>query len=73
MSPEFAPIDCQTEEELCRLQTDHYELNDFWISHHGAQITIYQQRSGEKAMQEIGIPKRQFDALVAWYQRKQKV
>ena len=67
------PYDCGSFDEVCELQTDHHELKNWWISVDGYEVSIYEQRSGETVHSSVSVPKRQFDALVQWYMRQQKV
>jgi len=63
----LAPIDCNTCDEVCQLQTDHADCGDFWILNDGYTVSIARQKDGEPPQAEISIPKKKFDALIKWY------
>ena len=69
----MAPCECKNLDDVCRLQTDNHDLKNYWIMFDGFEVTLTQQAMGEPSKAKISMPKRQFDALVAWYQRQQKL
>jgi hypothetical protein len=71
----LSPKDAKGEKQVCMLQTDHYETKDFWIliDAWNNEVYIHQQKTGEKSKQDICIPKKDFNRLVEWYLKEQKV
>ena len=61
----------KTFDELCALHRDNYSTKHFWISADGHTVSLYEQTSGEAPKAEINIPRRQFNALIDFYQRDQ--
>ncbi len=69
----IAPSDCTSLDDCCMLETDHHDLEGFWILTDGYRVSLVKQNVGESSTASIEIPKRTFDALAGWYFRKQKV
>ena len=60
-----------TLDEICKLKRDNYAVAGFWICADECRITITQQRPGESATASVTVPRRQFNALIDFYQREQ--
>ncbi len=66
------PYEAKTTDEVCRLQTDHNDVDDYWILTDGYTVTVCEQKSGKIPAQEINVPHAIFNRLIAWYIREQK-
>jgi hypothetical protein len=71
----YSPSEAKTVDQLCQLQTDHFDSKHYWFMPHDSsnQVTIVKQTSGQSSTQEIQIPRRTFDQMIKWYFRKQKL
>jgi hypothetical protein len=67
----MAPIDARGTDAVCRLRTDHHDINGAWILTDGYQVSIRKQESGKSPTESISLNKRDFDLLVRWYLRQQ--
>lgn len=70
---ELAPNKCRDFNEVCKLNTDNFDTEDYWILYDGDMVTIAKQKLGEASTAKISIPKKDFDRLIRWYQRPQKL
>jgi len=61
----------RTFEELCELRRDHFSTKHYWISADETTVSIYAQTSGEEPRESVTVPRRQFNALIDFYQREQ--
>jgi len=68
----LSPRNAKTENELCSLQSDNKSVKDYWIMIEGAKISIAKQTLGSEADWCFSIPKRQFNALIDWYNKEQE-
>ena len=68
-----SPQECRGTNAICEIEMDSHSLKDYWILYDGHHVTITKQRMGEKSTESVTLPRRQFDALIAWYQRPQAV
>ena len=67
------PYDCKTIDQVCALRRDNFDAGDFWIITDGYNVSLAEQKVGEKSTGMVTIPRREFNRLVTWYMREQKV
>lgn len=74
-SKKLSPKEAKTIKEVCSLETDNYSTKDFWIMVDpcNKDVTIMNQRVGESATQKISIHKKDFNKLIEWYLKDQKL
>ncbi len=69
-----APCQARSFQQACRLQRTHYDLNDSaWLLTDGETVTITKQMVGESPTEKIHLTVAEFNRLVRWWQRGQKV
>ena len=60
-------------DDLCRITRDNFDAGEFWIITDSVEVTIAHQIAGEEAKAMVTIPRREFNRLIRWYMRPQKV
>jgi hypothetical protein len=69
----LSPRKAKTFNQICSLQTDGKHTKNSWIClNSGSSIAIHNQRNGEESTGRVVISKREFNALIDWYNREQK-
>lgn len=69
----LSPRNANSFDKVCLLNRDNKTVGDCWILTDGSQVSIVQQNLGEAPRQEISIPRAQFNRLIAWYLKEQKL
>ena len=69
---EMSPRETKTLDEICKLKTDHHNVKEGWLMVEEGAVVVVKQRNGEKSTGEVRFSRRSFNALVDWYNRKQK-
>ena len=67
------PRDAKTFNQQCLLQTDGHGTKDYWILIDCGKVYIHAQRVSESTTQRIAIRRGDFNRLVDWYNREQKL
>ena len=64
-----------TEQQSLRLRRDNLSADDSWILVDVAsdRVTICNQRPGESPTGQVNLTRKQFNKLIDWYNRSQKV
>ena len=61
-------------QDLTRLGCDNFDTASGWIMLDGNdEVIVTQQREGEAAVGSVRLSRREFNRLVAWYQRPQRL
>lgn len=68
-----APADCRSVDAVCELQTDHHDHKDLWILTDGYRVSIRRQKAGREPTEGIQMTPAEFNQLVRWWQRPQKL
>lgn len=68
-----SPLESNTNNKVCRLKTDNAATKDYWIITNGGNVTLCKQKSGEEAQGSITIPIKNFNRLIRWYVKPQKL
>lgn len=69
----MTPRQTRTFEDICRLQTDHCDTKEAWLSVDVGSITIMNQRTGEPSTGQVTLTRHAFGRFVDWYLREQKM
>lgn len=67
----MSPKSAKSMKQVCRLESDNFDADGFWILHGINTISLAQQRLGEPCKESITIPKKEFDRMIEWYMREQ--
>lgn len=67
MKPRHATKD----NEIARLQTDNHSTKTAWILIGEQTVTLTRQKNGEPDTGSVTLTRRDFHALIDWYQRGQ--
>ena len=62
-----------SESERHALVSTDYSLNDFRISIDGVSVCLTHQRRGEEPRQRITIARQEFNKMIQWYTKPQKL
>lgn len=69
----LSPMQARTDEQVCSLNRDNTTTGDFWILSDGITVTITHQVLGESPKASVSVPCAEFNKLVRWYMRGQKI
>ena len=69
----IAPIDARNEKGRLRLREDNTSTENYWLLLNDGHITLANQRSGENMVWWAQIPRKEWDKIVKWYMKPQKV
>lgn len=61
------PREARTFAQICKLPRDNVDSGDFWIAIDEQTVTVAHQQTGAPAISKTTIPRRQFEALIDWY------
>ena len=67
------PRDAKTFSQMCRLQSDNKSVKRGWILLDARSVILTNQMSGEASTGRVKFTRREFDALIDWYNRDQKL
>lgn len=70
-SKRISPREVTRESAIIKLKSDNISTKKFWALIHGRHITIAKQANGEQADFMIEIPKKDFNTIIDWYNKKQ--
>lgn len=73
MAKTLSPQRANTLDKVCTLNRDNFSRPDYWIITDTDEVTICKQRDGESQEESVTIPKSEFDKLIRWYTRPQKI
>lgn len=62
-----------TEKQICSVYRDNLSTEDYWIMGNPDSVTIAKQRNGESSEWIVQIPKKDFNKLIDFYNREQKI
>lgn len=68
-----SPLEATSNAKVCRLKSDNHSTKDYWIITDGCNVTVCKQRNGESAEESITIPLKDFNRLIKWYVKPQKL
>ena len=68
-----SPMQCRTLNQVCALETNNDSVAGGRISTDGYTVYVADQRSGQPSTERVSLAKRDFDALIRWYTRKQPI
>lgn len=57
--------------DVITLKSDNRSVKDGWILIDGDRVVIYNQRLGEEPTGKVGFNRKQFNALIDWYNTEQ--
>ena len=60
-------------DQLVKLNTDNTQTENYWILLNEGYVTIAEQTVGEPCQNDIQIDKKQFNKIIDWYNREQKL
>ena len=69
----LSPRKTVTFNQICSLQTDNAGTKNFWIQLDVGSVHLCEQTSGEAAKGSLTIPRRDFNKLIEWYLKEQKL
>lgn len=69
----MSPKNITKEKELLNLKSSVRSTKNYWLSVDAKTIFICKQTAGSSSEQEIKISKKQFNQLIDWYIKDQKV
>jgi len=61
------PQSARTDAEMSSLRRDNVSTEGFGFLVHDRHVTIFEQREGEEATNQISVPKNDFDVFVKMY------
>lgn len=68
----LSPRKATTEKKLCSLKSDGHQTKKYWIQLGTNHVSITAQESGKQPTGKLWeIPRRDFNALIDWYNKKQ--
>lgn len=69
----ISPRKAKTLDEIRLLNTDNKSTDNFWILVSENEVTIAEQKNGLVADNIMIIAKSEFNKLISWYDREQKI
>lgn len=60
-------------DQIINLNTDNRSTDNYWILLNEDHVTVCEQTTGENAKNSIEIDREQFNKLIDWYNREQKL
>ena len=60
-------------DQFIKLNSDNMSTENYWILLNEHDITLCEQSLGESPKNQIHIKKRQFNKIIDWYNREQKI
>ena len=72
MTKNLRPMDAKGD-QILSLNRDNFAVPGFWILHDGYDVTVCAQMVGDSRSASVTIPRVQFNKLVRWYMREQKI
>ena len=67
----MSPREAKTFKQIFQLQSDNHAVKAGWIMIDGSVVVLCKQRDGEHAEAMVKLSRREFEALIDWYNRKQ--
>lgn len=67
------PYDAKTEAQQLDLVSDNHQTKSAWILLGFSQVSIATQKVGESATGLVKIPRGEFNRLIDWYMKDQKI
>lgn len=61
------PREAHTLDAICELPEDNWTAEAHWLLLNEDFVAIVKQRMGEEPAAEIEMPRRDFDAMIDWY------
>ncbi len=68
----LSPMKAHNMDDLCALNRDNTSAGDFWMLAL-EYVTICHQVVGESPKAAVTIPRKEFNKLIRWYMREQKI
>jgi hypothetical protein len=72
MAKELTPKTANTFNQICKLKRDNVSTRNSWMSLAGdgnaKHISIYNQKSGEKATGSVTLTKKEFERFIKFYE-----
>ncbi len=72
-SRELSPEQAWSMYQVDALVSTNYSSKDFRISIDGVSVSLTHQRRGEEPRERITIPRQEFNKMIQWYTRPQKL
>lgn len=69
----IAPRNSKTLKEVCSMPSDNYGGRTHWILANHQTVTIAQWKKGQTNTNMVTLKKKQFNELIDWYLREQKL
>lgn len=69
----LSPSQVRTERHLLSLRRDNKTAGDFWMLVGEDQVTLCHQAVGNPPVGDVTIPRAEFNRLLRWYLKPQKV
>ena len=69
----LAPINAKTFNQICSLNTDNEDCVGGWITIDQDSVYLENQEDGKKSTGSVSFKRRDFNKLVRWYTREQKI
>lgn len=70
---ELPPSQAWSTYQVDALVSDHQSSKEFRISIDSVSVTLTHQRSGEESSEQIRIPRQEFNKMIQWYTKPQRV
>lgn len=72
-SKALSPSQAWSMSQVDAIVSDHHSLKEFSISIDGVSVCLTHQRSGEEPREQIKIPRQEFNEMIQWYTKPQRV
>lgn len=69
----MTPREANTHKAIHQLRSDNTDTSEGWIIIRPGEVTLCTQRTFENPTGKVTFSRRQFNALIDWYNRPQKV
>jgi hypothetical protein len=69
----LSPYGANTLDKVCRLGRDNFSAGEHWILTDGFTVSVTAQKAGSAPTRQVTIPRKEFNKLISWYIRPQKL
>lgn len=73
MKKKLSLKDARCIEDICLLKHDSKVLGNYWLIADGYEVTILNQPKGQLPIAKISIPRKTFNKMIAFYEKKQAI
>jgi hypothetical protein len=70
---ELSPSQAWSRSQVDAFVSDHCSTNEFRVSIDGVSVSLTSRSSGEEPRQQITIPRQEFNKMIQWYTKPQRL